>query len=115
MFAAMLFTGSKTIAYLTIPVLTVFKNTTNLLIAWGDWYFFGQYISLGVIGSFALMVVGSVLSGLTDMQYNATGYLWMAANVLSQVGQSFNTIVTRLTDHLSSLSHPSHRPATCFT
>ena len=84
LFACMLFTGSMTIAYLTIPIITVFKNLTNLLIAFGDWYFFGQKISIGVLGSFLIMLIGSVLSGLTDMEFSLVGYVWMAGNCASQ-------------------------------
>jgi GDP-mannose transporter len=100
----MLFTGSMTIKYLTIPILTVFKNMTNLIIAWGDWfvvvdccvfvlflnlrYFFDQIVSVGVIGSFLMMTLGSVMSGATDLNFSLEGYLWMLGNVLSQVSYS---------------------------
>lgn len=86
MFAFMIFTGSQTLVYLTIPIVTVFKNMTNLMIAYGDWAWFHQSISWGVIGSFLMMTLGSVLSGFTDLQFDLTGYMWMAANCMSQAG-----------------------------
>eukprot|EP00042_Codosiga_hollandica_P024491 m.103348 g.103348 ORF g.103348 m.103348 type:complete len:323 (-) comp51568_c0_seq1:166-1134(-) len=86
LFAVMLFSGSKTLAYLSIPIVTVFKNMTNLLIAYGDWAWFGQTISRGVIISFLMMIIGSILSGFTDLEFNIYGYLWMAVNCFSQAG-----------------------------
>ncbi|EDQ88935.1 uncharacterized protein MONBRDRAFT_25661 [Monosiga brevicollis MX1] len=83
-FGLMLYTGSKTITLLSIPVLTVFKNMTNLVIAFGDWYFFGQTVTPGIIGSFVMMTVGSVLVSLYDLEFNLAGYVWMSFNCLSQ-------------------------------
>eukprot|EP00054_Salpingoeca_dolichothecata_P011119 m.61866 g.61866 ORF g.61866 m.61866 type:complete len:328 (-) comp19310_c0_seq2:125-1108(-) len=84
MFSLMLYTGSKTLQFLSIPVITVFKNLTNLLIAYGDWYFFGQKVSRAILGSFLMMVIGSILSGYTDLQFHMEGYFWMAGNCVSQ-------------------------------
>eukprot|EP01147_Barroeca_monosierra_P008636 gene8636-10296_t len=83
-FGIMLYTGSQTLVYLSIPVVTVFKNLTNLLIAYGDWYFFGQNVSGGVIFSFLMMVAGSVLTGFTDLEFSLPGYVWMSLNCVSQ-------------------------------
>eukprot|EP00045_Choanoeca_perplexa_P016583 m.224806 g.224806 ORF g.224806 m.224806 type:complete len:340 (-) comp17300_c0_seq2:80-1099(-) len=85
-FGLMLYTGSKTITYLSIPVLTVFKNMTNLFIAFGDWYFFDQTVTTAIIGSFAMMTLGSLLVGFTDLEFNLKGYLWMCCNCLAQTG-----------------------------
>ena len=84
-FGLMLYTGSKTITYLSIPVLTVFKNMTNLMIAFGDWYFFGQTVTPAIIGSFVVMTAGSLLVGFTDLEFNLRGYVWMSMNCLAQV------------------------------
>eukprot|EP00730_Choanoeca_flexa_P012503 TRINITY_DN4336_c0_g1_i1.p1 TRINITY_DN4336_c0_g1~~TRINITY_DN4336_c0_g1_i1.p1 ORF type:complete len:320 (+),score=61.25 TRINITY_DN4336_c0_g1_i1:140-1099(+) len=85
-FGLMLYTGSKTITYLSIPVLTVFKNMTNLFIAFGDWYFFGQTVTPGIIFSFGMMTLGSILVGFTDLEFNLRGYVWMCCNCLAQTG-----------------------------
>lgn len=66
--------------------MTVFKNMTNLLIAYGDWYFFGERVTSAIVMSFGLMVVGSVLTGYYDLEFDAVGYAWMSANCIAQVG-----------------------------
>ena len=83
-FGLMLYTGSQTLVFLSIPIVTVFKNMTNLLIAYGDWHFFGQTVTRGVIFSFALMTAGSLLTGFFDLEFNLAGYVWMSFNCLSQ-------------------------------
>eukprot|EP00056_Hartaetosiga_gracilis_P016022 m.242721 g.242721 ORF g.242721 m.242721 type:complete len:318 (-) comp36594_c0_seq1:132-1085(-) len=85
-FGFMLYTGSQTLVFLSIPIVTVFKNLTNLVIAYGDWYFFDQTVTRGVLLSFLLMVVGSALTGFTDLHFSLPGYIWMSLNCLSQAG-----------------------------
>eukprot|EP00128_Syssomonas_multiformis_P007338 Colp12_sorted_trinity150504_noHs@3736 len=82
-FCAMLYTSTQSLAYLTIPVVTVFKNCTNLLVAYGDKYFYGQQVSFGVLCSLLLMVVGSIVSGYTDLSFNLVGYIWMTLNCVA--------------------------------
>eukprot|EP01134_Creolimax_fragrantissima_P003973 CFRG3973T1 len=86
LFCLMLYTGSQSLNYLSIPLVTVFKNCTNILIAYGDKYFYNQHISTGVVLALALMVTGSVLAGWTDIEFNLVGYIWMALNCLSAGG-----------------------------
>ena len=85
-FSAMLYSGSQTMRYLSIPLFTVFKNMTNLLIAYGDYHFFGNKVTRGVAACFGLMLVGSVLSAATDLEYSAAGYAWVALNCCLQAG-----------------------------
>ena len=42
---------------LSIPMVTIFKNTNNILVTAGDWYFFSRQVSWGVIGTLGLMVL----------------------------------------------------------
>ncbi|EGD77216.1 hypothetical protein PTSG_08308 [Salpingoeca rosetta] len=100
-FGLMLYTGSKTLVFLSIPIVTVFKNMTNLLIAYGDWHFFGQTVTRGVIVSFMLMVVGSILTGFTDLEFNLQGYVWMSLNCLSQASYVLYARYAKTTTQLS--------------
>eukprot|EP00043_Microstomoeca_roanoka_P024753 m.6656 g.6656 ORF g.6656 m.6656 type:complete len:314 (-) comp4887_c0_seq1:118-1059(-) len=100
-FGLMLYTGSQTLVFLSIPVVTVFKNMTNLLIAYGDWHFFGQTVSTGVIFSFLMMVVGSILTGFTDLEFNLPGYIWMSLNCVSQAAYVLYTRHAKTTTKLS--------------
>lgn len=53
---AMIYTGSKALQYLPIPVYTIFKNLTIILIAYGEVLWFGGRVTSMIIVSFTLMV-----------------------------------------------------------
>ncbi|RIA87418.1 hypothetical protein C1645_696039 [Glomus cerebriforme] len=88
---AMIYTGSKSLQYLSIPVYTIFKNLTIILIAYGEVFWFGCGITRLTMTSFLLMVLSSVIAALSDnsnavIKTSSTfdvGYLWMAFNCIS--------------------------------
>lgn len=53
---AMIYTGSKALQYLPIPVYTIFKNLTIILIAYGEVIWFGGSVTSMMMVSFSLMV-----------------------------------------------------------
>lgn len=85
----MIYTSSKALKYLAIPVYTIFKNLTIILIAYGEVLWFGGEVTSMALGSFVLMVFSSVIAtyGDTDAATGASnlnvGYLWMALNCFS--------------------------------
>lgn len=52
---AMIYTGSKALQYLPIPVYTIFKNLTIILIAYGEVLWFGGSVTSLMMVSFILM------------------------------------------------------------
>ncbi|KAL6934846.1 GDP-mannose transporter 1 [Hanseniaspora guilliermondii] len=104
---AMIYTGSKSLQFLPVPIYTIFKNLTIILIAYGEVLFFGGKVTSMELGSFLLMVLSSVVATIGDNQAKqglakrlvekATsaavtkaaepafniGYLWMLANCVS--------------------------------
>eukprot|EP00049_Salpingoeca_infusionum_P019846 m.363163 g.363163 ORF g.363163 m.363163 type:complete len:302 (-) comp21577_c0_seq1:202-1107(-) len=112
-FGLMLYTGSKTLSLLTIPVMTVFKNMTNLFIAFGDWYLFGQIITLAIFVSFVVMVIGSVLTGFSDLNFNLEGYVWMAINCLAQASYVLYMRHAKQTTKLSDWGMAMYNNALC--
>lgn len=84
----MIYTSSKALQFLAIPIYTIFKNLTIILIAYGEVLWFGGEVTPMALGSFILMVFSSVIAtyGDTDStgSYNFNiGYFWMALNCLS--------------------------------
>lgn len=96
----MIYTGSKAIQFLSIPVYTIFKNLTIILIAYGEVLWFGGSVTSMTLLSFGLMVFSSIIAAWADIQHalgahsgdtqtgeasekiatlNA-GYLWMLMN-----------------------------------
>jgi len=82
-FVSMLLTSFLAFKFLNIPVITVFKNVTNVLIVFGDWWFHGEKVTLGILASFGVMVLGAMMAAYSDVMFSATGYFWMGCNVLS--------------------------------
>lgn len=84
----MIYTSSKALQFLTIPVYTIFKNLTIILIAYGEVLFFGGQVTSMALGSFILMVLSSVIACFGDQKDNTSfalsiGYFWMALNCFS--------------------------------
>jgi GDP-mannose transporter len=94
----MIYTGSKALAYLTIPVYTIFKNLTIICIAYGEVLCFGGSVTRMALVSFGLMVLSSGIAAYADVKtpaqptgaasdggflsmFNA-GYVWMGLNCI---------------------------------
>ncbi|VEU19372.1 DEKNAAC100891 [Brettanomyces naardenensis] len=81
----MIYTSSKALQFLTIPVYTIFKNLTIILIAYGEVLWFGGEVTTLALGSFALMVFSSIVATLGDKNSQGAlelniGYFWMFTN-----------------------------------
>jgi len=96
----MIYTSTKALKYLSIPVYTIFKNLTIILIAYGEVLWFGGSVTPMALFSFGLMVLSSVIAAWADIKHaleshgqlssEATarietlnaGYIWMLCNCL---------------------------------
>ncbi|KAI9511546.1 UDP-galactose transporter [Russula earlei] len=98
-----IYSGSKSLQFLTIPVYTIFKNLTIILIAYGEVLWFGGRVTALTLVSFIFMVISSVIAAWSDISHASTsvpgagdlssvtsavaalnvGYLWMFANCLT--------------------------------
>lgn len=95
----MIYTGTKSLQFLSIPVYTIFKNLTIILTAYGEVLWFGGSISSMTLFSFGLMVLSSIVAAWADIKHaleshgshNAAaanqqlatlnaGYIWMLIN-----------------------------------
>lgn len=94
----MIYTSAKALQFLSVPVYTIFKNLTIILIAYGEVLWFGGSVTGTALFSFGLMVLSSIIAAWADIQHalqslggagveaadaistlNA-GYLWMLFN-----------------------------------
>jgi len=80
LFASMILSGSYTLKFLSVPMVTVFKNLTTVMITLGDNFLFGQPLSFGILGSIFLMFLGSFVASMNDLEFKLIGYFWMAMN-----------------------------------
>ncbi|CAD6626864.1 BAH_G0017740.mRNA.1.CDS.1 [Saccharomyces cerevisiae] len=97
----MIYTSSKALQYLAVPIYTIFKNLTIILIAYGEVLFFGGSVTSMELSSFLLMVLSSVVATWGDQQAVAAkaaslaegaagavasfnpGYFWMFTNCIT--------------------------------
>jgi len=94
----MIYTGNKALQFLSVPVYTIFKNLTIIVIAYGEVLWFGGSVSKLSLLSFGLMVFSSVIAAWADIQSAISGdlalvdstatvatltagYAWMGLNV----------------------------------
>lgn len=91
----MIYTSTKSLQFLSVPVYTIFKNLTIIVIAYGEVLWFGGEVTPMALLSFGLMVLSSVIAAWADIKaaleggYDASvsvstlnaGYAWMGMNV----------------------------------
>ena len=82
-FVLMLLTGFYSVQLLSVPMITIFKNTNNIFIAFGDALVFKNIPSQGVVWTMILMLLAAVMAGLNDLEYTYDGYIWTLANCLA--------------------------------
>lgn len=96
----MIYTTGKALQFLSVPVFTIFKNLTIIVIAYGEVLWFGGRVTSIVLLSFGLMVFSSIVAAWADVQAALggvgtnksssdamstlnLGYAWMFANVVT--------------------------------
>ncbi|KAI5995688.1 hypothetical protein EDD15DRAFT_2387633 [Pisolithus albus] len=70
---SVIYTGSKSLQYLSIPIYTIFKNLTIILIAYGEVIWFSGQITRLTMVSFLLMVLSSILAAWVDVNSAVEG------------------------------------------
>lgn len=94
-----IYTGNKALQFLSVPVFTIFKNLSIIVIAYGEVLWFGSRLTSLMLLSFGLMAVSSVVAAWADIQAAIgssgsldaasavstlnVGYAWMGMNVLT--------------------------------
>ena len=96
----MIYTSTKALQFLSVPVYTIFKNLAIIVTAYGEVLWFGGSVTASALFAFGLMVLSSVVAAWADIQHalygsaeiqsaeaalaistlNA-GYAWMGMNV----------------------------------
>jgi GDP-mannose transporter len=95
----MIYTATWAIKYLSVPVYTIFKNLTIILIAYGEVLWFGGSVTNMALLSFGLIVLSSIIAAWSDIQHALathgsndkaseaistlnSGYVWMLLNCI---------------------------------
>lgn len=80
LFLAMIWTGAQSIKLMSVPLQTIIKNMSSVFTTLGDSIFYGQTLSLGVLFSFSMMLVGPILGCLGDFSLTWQGFFWTILN-----------------------------------
>lgn len=81
----MIYTSTKALQFLSIPVYTIFKNLTIILIAYGEVLWFGGSVTPMALFSFGLMVLSSVIAAWADIQHALQNYGHLSSEASARV------------------------------
>ncbi|KAG8532129.1 GDP-mannose transporter [Bacidia gigantensis] len=81
----MIYTSTKALQFLSIPVYTIFKNLTIILIAYGEVLWFGGSVTGMALFSFGLMVLSSLIAAWADIQHALQNFGHASAEASTQI------------------------------
>lgn len=79
-FVGMIWTGTMSLKYLGVAMVTVLKNLTNIFVIVGDLALFNRRYPLAVWLTLFLMILSALVGAATDLDFSLTGYLWQFVN-----------------------------------
>mmetsp|Transcript_1171 Transcript_1171/g.1746 ORF Transcript_1171/g.1746 Transcript_1171/m.1746 type:complete len:343 (-) Transcript_1171:334-1362(-) len=80
LFVLMLATGTYSLQSVSVPMVTVFKNSNNILITLLDFVIYRNKVSSGVVASLLTMLLAAVLAAKNDIEFDFNGYTWTSLN-----------------------------------
>lgn len=75
--------GVTALRYLTVPMFSVFRRSTTLIVVVGEFCMFRKLPSKTCLSSIVVMLVGAVIAGATDLTYSLPGYIWVTICAIS--------------------------------
>ncbi|KTW25615.1 hypothetical protein T552_03475 [Pneumocystis carinii B80] len=81
LFITMIYTSSKALQFLSIPIYTIFKNFTIIITAYGEAFFMGGSVSKLALLSFFMMILSSLMIAWDDL-YSLLSGLWFRRSFL---------------------------------
>ncbi|KAK9950109.1 hypothetical protein M0R45_005611 [Rubus argutus] len=79
-FVGMLITSMFSLKYINVAMVTVLKNVTNVITAFGEMYLFQKHHDSRVWAALFLMIISAISGGVTDLSFHAIGYAWQLTN-----------------------------------
>lgn len=75
--------GVTALRYLNVPMFSVLRRSTTLLVVLGEVVTFGRRPSARSLAALTVMVVGAAVAGLSDPTFSAPGYFWVFVCVVA--------------------------------
>ncbi|GBG23893.1 Cullin-3A [Hondaea fermentalgiana] len=85
-FVGMLLTGFYSLQLLSVPMMTIFKNSTNIIVTLGDYLMYGQTVTPGIIACLVLMVAAAAFAAANDITVDRLGISWAICNCFVSAG-----------------------------
>ncbi|KAL4234580.1 hypothetical protein ACF0H5_006221 [Mactra antiquata] len=82
-FVCSIYSGSKALAYLSMPVFMSLHNLVTVMLCTGQLALYRQLTSIYSYVMLMIVVISSIFIGVSDPQYHRDGYFWMCVHVLS--------------------------------
>lgn len=104
LFAIMVYSSTRAIKHLAVPMISVFRNFAPIAITLVEWLWMKERKpSNGVLFSMALLVLGAMIAAFNDLSFTMEGYLWMLTNVVSNVAHLIVLRKLKLNRDLSNM------------
>lgn len=107
-FICFIFTNALSMRHINIPVLTVFKSGGPMFVTLFERFYFRDVFSAKVYFAMTLIVLSALVTAINDLEYSSIGYMWAAANVVSNVGYVASLRIYLRSPHVSSLDKTLH-------
>ncbi|CAA2968613.1 GDP-mannose transporter GONST2-like [Olea europaea subsp. europaea] len=101
-FIGMLVSGMYSLKHINIAMVTILKNVTNILTAIGEFYIFRKRQNEKVWTAIFLMIISAISGGITDLSFNASGYVWQMINCI--LTASYSLTLRRVMDKAKHLT-----------
>ena len=70
----------------SVPMVTIYKNITNIIVTAGDFYIFKTTAEPLVLLAFGIMLSGAIAAAWNDMYITMQGLFWMSMNCFTTAG-----------------------------
>lgn len=94
-FVCSIYAGSKALATLSMPVFLSHHNLVTVILSTGQLAIYRQLTSIYSYAMLMMLVLSSILIGLSDPDFDKDGYFWMCIHILSTGGYGIYTKLTR--------------------
>jgi len=104
LFAVMVYSSTRAIKHLAVPMISVFRNFAPITITLVEWLWMKERKpSAGVLFAMALLIIGAMIAAVNDLAFTLEGYLWMLTNVVSNVAHLIVLRKLKLNRDLSNM------------
>jgi hypothetical protein len=81
-FVCMIVTSFWALKDLGVPMSTVLKNLTNLIVVSAEYFMYGRVYNKFIWACMGLMVLSGFCGAATDLAFSASGYFWQLVNAI---------------------------------